>query len=177
MPGASNLAVLGVFSLLSVLAVGGGSAVLPEMKALVVESRHWLTEDQFRDLFGIGQMAPGPNMLMVILIGLHVTGAPGAVLAFVGFFLPSSAISLGVSRIWDRFENNPWRASLQRGLAPLVVGLMASGVVAIARIAAAEARTAALAAACGLCVLVLRRVNPALFVLAGGLIEIFARLR
>ncbi len=37
-----------VFSLLSVLAVGGGTAVLPEMQHLTVDSYHWLTDAQGR---------------------------------------------------------------------------------------------------------------------------------
>jgi chromate transporter len=53
-PGHSNLDLLGVFSLLSVLAVGGGTAVLPEMKTLTVDSYHWLSDDQFRDMYILG---------------------------------------------------------------------------------------------------------------------------
>ncbi|MCS0494895.1 chromate transporter [Ancylobacter sp. MQZ15Z-1] len=165
-----NLSVLGVFSLLSVLAVGGGAAVLPETKALVVGAHHWLTDDQFRDIYGLGQVVPGPNMLMVLVIGYHVTGYLGALLAFIGFFVPAGAISWGASRVWDHFEGSPWRGALQRGLAPLVVGLMAAGTVSIARTAIDGATTIAIAIAVFAGVYFAKRVNPALFVLAGGLV-------
>ncbi|WP_395664536.1 chromate transporter [Methylocella sp.] len=170
-----NFAVLSVFSLLSVLAVGGGAAVLPEMKTLIVEQRHWLTESEFRDVFGLGQMAPGPNMLMVLVIGYRVSGLFGALLAFVGFFLPASVIAFCASRLWDRFEGSPWRAALQKGMAPLVVGLMAAGVVSIGRTAVTDATQAALASATCAAMLLLTRVNPALFVLAGGVICVLLR--
>ncbi|MBS7543154.1 chromate transporter [Ancylobacter oerskovii] len=169
-----NLSVLGVFSLLSILAVGGGAAVLPETKALVIDSHHWLTEDQFRDIYGLGQVVPGPNMLMVMVIGYHVTGFLGALLAYLGFFLPAGAISLGASRLWDHFEGSPWRAALQRGMAPLVVGLMAAGAISIARTAIEGTMTVAIAIAVFLGVYFVKRVNPALLVLAGGLVGLVA---
>ncbi|MDR6951430.1 chromate transporter [Ancylobacter sp. 3268] len=169
-----NLSVLGVFSLLSVLAVGGGAAVLPETKMLVVETHHWLTDDQFRDIYGLGQVVPGPNMLMVMMIGYHVTGFLGALIAYLGFFVPAGVISLGASRLWDHFEGSPWRASLQRGMAPLVVGLMAAGAIAIARTAIDGAMTVAIAIAVFLGVFFVKRINPAILVLGGGVVGLIA---
>lgn len=169
-----NLSVLGVFSLLSVLAVGGGAAVLPETKMLVVETHHWLTDDQFRDIYGLGQVVPGPNMLMVMVIGYHVTGFLGALIAYLGFFVPAGVISLGASRLWDHFEGSPWRASLQRGMAPLVVGLMAAGAIAIARTAIDGAMTVAIAIAVFLGVFFVKRINPAILVLGGGVVGLIA---
>ena len=169
-----NLTVLGVFSLLSVLAVGGGAAVLPETKALVVDTHHWLTDDQFRDIYGLGQVVPGPNMLMVMVIGYHVSGYFGALLAYLGFFVPAGLISWGASRIWDHFEGSPWRRSLQEGLAPLVVGLMAAGTISIARTAIDGATTIAIAIAVFLGVRFVKKVNPAIFVLGGGVVGLIA---
>ncbi len=65
-----------VFSLLSVLAVGGGTAVLPEMQHMTVHTFHWLTDAQFRNIYSLGQVAPGPNMLMVLVIGYRLAGWP-----------------------------------------------------------------------------------------------------
>jgi chromate transporter len=159
--------VLGVFSLLSVLAVGGGTAVLPEMKTLTVTTHQWLTDDQFRNFYGLGQIAPGPNMLMVIVIGYHVAGLPGAALAFVGFFGPASVLAFATSRVWNRFEGSPWRLSVQLGLAPVAIGLMAAGTVAIARTAITGPATVALAAIV-FGILYFTKTNPALLIFAGG---------
>lgn len=161
--------LLGVFALLSLLAVGGGTAVLPEMKAVIVTRLGWLTAEQFVAIYSLGQLAPGPNMLMVSVIGYHVAGAAGAGAALVGFLLPSSALALGVSRLWRRFEGSPWRTAIQRGLAPVAIGLMGAGVIAIARVATREPATVVMAAAVAL-VLLRRRVNPALLIVAGGLV-------
>ncbi|MDQ0511267.1 chromate transporter [Ancylobacter amanitiformis] len=165
-----NLSVLGVFSLLSVLAVGGGAAVLPETKMLVVDTHHWLTDDQFRDIYGLGQVVPGPNMLMVLVIGYHVTGYLGALLAYLGFFVPSGVISWGASRVWDHFEGSPWRRSLQLGMAPMVIGLMAAGAISIARTAIDGSLTVAIAIGAFIGVYFIKKVNPAFFVLGGGVV-------
>ena len=66
----SVLVVLaGVFAQLSVLAFGGGNAILPEMQHQVVNVHHWMTAEQFSSLFAMAQAAPGPNMMIIPLIG------------------------------------------------------------------------------------------------------------
>jgi chromate transporter len=165
------LHILGVFSLLSVLAIGGGTAVLPEMKQLTVDSMGWVTDAQFRDIYAIGQLAPGPNMLMVIVIGYHVAGLPGALLAFLGFFVPACAIAIICSRIWDRFEGSPWRLAIQRGMAPIVIGLMLAGTIAIARTAIVGKDSEiclAFAAVVFIALYFGKKMNPALLILAGA---------
>jgi chromate transporter len=156
-----------VFGLLSVLAVGGGSAVLPEMKALTVSSHRWLTADQFVAIYSLGQLAPGPNMLMVGVIGYRVAGVEGAAVTMLAFFLPASLLCLGAGRLWARLAGWPWREALQRGLAPVAIGLMGAGAVALGRTSIDSVTTAALALA--VAVLILRwHVNPALLILASG---------
>src|SRR6516164_7836163 len=122
-----------VFMMLSVLAVGGGTAVLPEMQHATV---HWfkLTDKQFREIYSIGQVAPGPNMLMVLLIGYRLAGALGAVEVGVAFFLPDCALTLAANRLWIHFAGSPWRQSVQQGMAPVAIGLMFAGTYAIARL-------------------------------------------
>lgn len=164
----ADLSLLGVFSLLSLLAIGGGTAVLPEMKSLTVDAHQWITDGQFRDIYALGQVAPGPNMLMVIVIGYHVAGTPGALIAFTGFFLPASTLALGASRLWNHFEGSPWRLALQNALAPIVVGLMAAGMIAIARTAITGTETTLLAIAVFALLYFGPKINPALLILAGG---------
>jgi len=163
------LALLGVFGLLSILAVGGGTAILPEIKHLTVTSLEWVTADQFVEIYSLGQIAPGPNMLMVCVIGYRVASYPGALAALIGFFVPACLLTLGTSRLWVHFAASPWREAVQRGLAPVSIGLMAAGVIAIAKVATRDAGTIALAAAVA-GVLLWRHVNPALLILAGGLV-------
>src|SRR5262249_814244 len=71
------------FSLLSFLAIGGAITALPEMHRQAVDVYHWMTSTQFTQLVAIAQAAPGPNVLIVTLIGQQVAGIPGALVATV----------------------------------------------------------------------------------------------
>lgn len=171
------LQVLGVFSLLSVLAVGGGAAVLPEMKALTACSVdctgplqfQWITTDQFGQIYSLGQLAPGPNMLMVSVIGYHVAGYAGALMALVGFFLPAGVITFYAGRTWDRFADSPWRASIARGLGPVTVGLILAGTWSVAKTVMIGHGATPYAVAVVVTVILLRvKLNPILLILGGG---------
>ena len=166
----STLAQLaGAFALLSVLAVGGGAAVLPEMKETVVGQHHWLTDTQFVHVYSLGQVAPGPNMLMVQIIGDRVAGTKGALVALVAFFLPASILTFATGKLWDRLGDWPWRESIQRGLAPISIGLMLAGTITIARIAVTDPRTIALAIAVT-AILLWRKINPAYLILGSAVL-------
>jgi chromate transporter len=157
-----------VFALLGLLAVGGGTAVLPEMQHMTVHHFHWLTDNDFRDIYSIGQVAPGPNMTMVILIGYKLSGALGALAVGLAFFLPDCILTLITHRLWNRVKDSPWRTAVQHGMAPVAIGLMVSGTYAVARLSIHNI-TSLLIAAVVFVLLVWRHVNPALIVLAGGL--------
>jgi len=163
-----TLALLGVFAALSVMAVGGGTAVLPEMKSLTVNQYHWLSDDQFGQIYSLGQLAPGPNMLMVSVIGYRVAGYPGALAALIGFFLPAGLIMFFCGRIWDRFADSPWKVAVQRGLAPLTIGLMLAGTWVLAKTVILGPMTALIAVVVT-AILLLRHVNPALLIFGGGI--------
>lgn len=167
------LSLLAVFGLLSILAVGGGTAVLPEMKHLTVTRLGWVTADQFVEIYSLGQMAPGPNMLMVAVIGYRVAGYPGALAALVAFFLPACLITLGAGRLWVHFAGSSWREAVQRGLAPVAIGLMAAGVVAIAEVATRDVAAIGVAVVVAM-ILLTRHINPALLILAAGLLGFLA---
>ena len=63
------LQLAAMFGTLSLLSIGGGNAVLPEMHMQAVVGKHWLTNSQFADVFSISQAAPGPSILIVTLVG------------------------------------------------------------------------------------------------------------
>jgi chromate transporter len=157
-----------VFMLLAILAVGGGTAVLPEMEHLTVDQFHWVTKSQFRDIYSLGQVAPGPNMLMVLLIGQKMAGALGALVVGLAFFVPDCILTLVANRLWVHFKDSPWRAAVQHGMAPVAIGLMVAGTYAIARLSIFNL-TSLLIALGIFALLMWRHINPALLVLAGGI--------
>lgn len=166
-------ALIGVFAYLSLLTMGGGMAAFPELKVLTVDVHRWLTFPQLIHLYSVGQMAPGPNMMMVASIGEWVAGVPGSVAVLLAFFLPTALLTFGVGRLWIRLETWPWRASIQLGLAPVSIGLILAGCLTIAE-GAVTGWLAVVIMIAVFAVLLRTRINPALLVLGGALISLFA---
>ncbi|MBS1188504.1 MAG: chrA [Rhodocyclaceae bacterium] len=135
------------FTLLFFVAFGGASALLPEMQRVVVEEKHWLDETTFIHLYAIAQAAPGPNGLVVTLIGWEVAGLAGAFVSTLAMCLPMSVVIYFLFRHWERFRGAPWQQAVQVGVAPLAVGLVFSGATLIARSAGIGLAGAGLVAA------------------------------
>jgi chromate transporter len=154
------------FALLSVLAVGGGTAVLPEMQTILAH-QFGIDHTQFVHIYSIGQLAPGPNMLMVLVIGYQIAGLIGAGVVLLSFFLPSSLMCFYMGRLWNRFGENPWRRSIQNALEPISIGLMSSGVYAVAKASVVSGITLALALVT-LYLILRTKINPVLVILGSG---------
>lgn len=162
-------ALVRVFAYLSLLTVGGGMAAFPELKDVTVEVHHWLTFPQLVHLYSVGQLSPGPNMMMIVPIGDWAAGLVGAVAVLLAFFGPTALLTFIVGRWWMRLADWPWRTSIQKGLAPVSIGLLLAGCFTMAKGAIFGVETAAIAAAV-LLILLRFRVNPAVLVLGGAVI-------
>jgi chromate transporter len=158
------------FATASLLAIGGGSAALPELHKIVVTETHWLSDRQFKDIYSLGQVAPGPNMTMVAVIGMHVAGWAGALVTLIAFFLPSSLLAVGVNRLWRRLEPWPWLDAIRQGLAPVAIGLLLAGVWLLARLAIEGLPTLAIAIV-ATAILLAWRVNPLWLIVAGAAVR------
>jgi chromate transporter len=163
--------IAGVFAYLSLLTVGGGMAAFPELKDLTVDVHHWLTFPQLLHYYSLGQLAPGPNMMMVASIGAQVAGLTGAAVALVAFLLPTGVLTLTVGRFWNRLADWPWRPAIQRGLGSVSVGLVLAGAIVMARGALTGPLYIALGAGV-FALLMLTKINPALPIVASGAIGI-----
>jgi chromate transporter len=155
------------FMLLSLISVGGLPSVMPELQRYVVDVKGWVTPDDFIQLFAVGQAAPGPNMLIVALIGWKVAGLGGALVALAALCGPAAVLAWWVAGLWERFKGTPWRTAIQRAIAPIVVGLILSGGYVLATPDAPDWRLWTIAgavAAATLCT----KMNPLWFLGAGG---------
>jgi chromate transporter len=160
-------AIARVFAYLSFLTIGGGMAAFPEMRTLVVDVHRWLDDGQLIHIYSVGQLSPGPNMMMVATIGERVAGIPGALVAAFAFFVPTGLLTFGVGRVWNRLASWPWRASIQRGLGPVAIGLAIAGLITFGK----GAVTGWITLAVGLAVFfasLRTRLNPALLILGGA---------
>jgi chromate transporter len=166
-------AIARVFAYLSLLTIGGGMAAFPEMKVLVVDVHHWLNDAGLIHIYSVGQLSPGPNMMMVAAIGERVSGIPGAAVAAFAFFVPTAVLTFAVGRIWNRIAGWPWRASIQRGLGTVAIGLAVGGLITFGK----SAVTGWVTLLVGLIVFYLSlrtRINPALLILGGAAVGAIA---
>jgi chromate transporter len=130
--GGTLLTLAGFFAVLSLFAIGGGNSAVPEMHRFSVDVQHWLTDRQFADTFALAQLTPGPNLIIVALIGYHVAGVVGALVTTLAMCGPSSLFAFFVGRASDRFKESTWHGALSRGLVPVTIGLTAASAIVIA---------------------------------------------
>jgi len=174
------LQLAGLFASLSLLSIGGGNAVLPEMHLQAVRGHHWMTDSQFADIFSISQTAPGPSILIVTLVGygagLTVGGVPGAivggVIATVAMIVPAASLMYVVTMFWQKAQKAKWRVAVEKGFAPLTVGLIMATSLVMSRTADHDWRAYLLTAICT-AIFVFTKTNPLIVVGAAGVIGYF----
>jgi chromate transporter len=123
------------FVVMAFLAIGGANAVVPEMHRQVVEVERWMSDGEFAAFFAIANAAPGPNLLIVTLVGWHVAGIAGALVSTLAMIGPTSLLTYAVLQVWNRFRDAPWRGPVQTGLAAVTGGLIAASAFLLARAA------------------------------------------
>ena len=129
------IGLLLVFAPLSLLSFGGGQAIVADIQHQTVEVRGFLTNQEFSDMFAISRAAPGPSTLIAALIGYHVAGIVGALVACFAIYVPSSLLVYGVANWWQRNKVSPLKTAIERGLGPVAVGLVFAGAMAVIRAA------------------------------------------
>jgi chromate transporter len=132
------------FGAISLVSVGGGIAVLPEMHRLVVDVHGWMSDADFARRFALAQAAPGPNVLVVGLFGWHVGGILGMLTASAAMTVPTSLMAFGFSRLRARLAGQAWLRVVERGLVPIAVGLIAASGLILAQGSAESLVTMAL---------------------------------
>jgi chromate transporter len=131
-----DLALL--YGQLSLLAFGGANAVIPEMQRQVVDVHHWMNAQEFAAMYALAQAAPGPNMMVVSLVGWRVAGVWGALVTTASVAAPSSLLTLLVSGVWYRFKDANWRKAVQAGLQPVTAGLIMASAALLIRATAVD---------------------------------------
>ena len=155
------------FGLMSLFAVGGANSAIPEVHRIAVDVRHWMTDQQFSDVFAISQLSPGPNVLIVTLIGYQVAGVFGAAIATTAMCGPSAVLAYIVGRLFTRSSHARWPALVQAALVPVSIGLMAASGLILAQ--ASDTSWVAASITGGAAVLAFTtRLNPLWLLVAGA---------
>jgi chromate transporter len=153
----THLAILA--TLLSLLAFGGANAIVPELHRQVVDVMGAMSDAEFTNLFALAQTAPGPNVLILPLVGWRLAGAAGLAVATAATVVPTSALALVTGRILSRAEDSRLLKAVRAGLVPLAIGLILASGFVLARAADGDALTIAITLLTAVA-LVFTRINP-----------------
>lgn len=157
-------ALLVVFVPFSLASVGGAPSIFAGIQHQAVDVRGWVSAREFLDLFAIARAAPGPGSMLVTLIGWHIAGWAGAIVATLALFVPSSILC---------YRERSWHVAVENGLAPVGAGLILAGVIAIARLSETGYTWWAVVATSAAVLLYAPKIYPLLMLAAGGLAFVF----
>ncbi|KAF9989860.1 hypothetical protein BGZ75_004685 [Mortierella antarctica] len=112
---------------------GGGPVIIPLLKTYTVDSG-WMTNQQFLVGLALIQSLPGPNFNFacflgaVAMINANKNGVAGAVLCFIGIFLPGILLKNAIIPFWQFVRQHPSVKMVFRGVNACALGLVFSAI-------------------------------------------------
>lgn len=126
------LELLWCFFQIGMFSIGGGYGAMSLIQNQVVNQHLWLTMTQFADIITIAEMTPGPIAInAATFVGIQLAGIPGALVATLGYLLPSCIIVTTLAYIYYRFRGLNIVQGILAGLRPAVVAMIASAAITI----------------------------------------------
>jgi chromate transporter len=122
------------FLRLGTLGFGGPIALVGYMQRDLVEKRHWIGKDDFREGLALSQLAPGPLAAqLAIYLGWVRGRVLGATLAGIAFIIPSFVIVLLLSAFYIRYGGLSWMQGAFYGIGASVIAIIARSAVKLVR--------------------------------------------
>lgn len=92
-----------------------GMAIIQKIRTMVIDN-HWLSEEEVNEGMAMVQLYPGPLMVdFSAYVGYKLRGVIGAILATIGFILPTFVLMSILSEFYFSSGNLPWVHSLFLG--------------------------------------------------------------
>jgi chromate transporter len=161
------------FAKVSLVSVGGISVMIPEVHRQVVEMNNWISNDQFASAFALSQVAPGPNILLMTLVGWRVAGWAGMLVATVATILPTTVLSVMANRLESQLIHARWYWVTRKSLPPLIVGLIFSSGIVTAKATGLDA-LGLLIVACVAAHFYLYKSNPLISIMVSIVVGVIA---
>ncbi len=127
----AGLLILAIsFATTALVSFGGILVMIPEIHRQSVEIYHWASDAEFASAFAVSQMAPGPNIMLMSLIGWRAFGFLGLLVATLAIIVPPGILAVVTGRMEVRFSESKYFRIVRTSLPPIVIGLMmASGFI------------------------------------------------
>ncbi|HYG54384.1 MAG TPA: chromate efflux transporter [Burkholderiales bacterium] len=123
--GQNGLVEMGAFFLtVGALSFGGGLSMIAFIQEQVVNQYAWLTQREFIDGLALGQVTPGPILMVSAYVGYKIAGLAGAALAYAAIFLPAFVLMLGILPVLERVRRLQWTRAAVKGISPAVIGVL-----------------------------------------------------
>jgi chromate transporter len=165
--------IVRVFAVLSLVSIGGANAVLPEIHRQVVDVQGWMNDASFANLFAISHAAPGPNIIMVSLIGWQLAGVAGLLVATLAIMIPSCSLAFVASRAVAKWADRRWLQLGKEGIVPVALGLILASGVSMMRTSDHDVVTVCISLSTAAFVVFSRR-NPLWALTAGTFVGVIA---
>jgi chromate transporter len=131
---AVSLWSLGAFFLkIGAILYGSGYVLVAYLEGGLVEQLGWLTQAELLDAIAIGQFTPGPVLTTATFVGFIIAGAPGAIVATVGIFLPSFLFVLVLNPLIPKMRQSVWLSAFLDAVNVAAVGLMVAVLINLGR--------------------------------------------
>ncbi|MCX6163842.1 MAG: chromate efflux transporter [Ignavibacteriae bacterium] len=114
------------FLILGATGFGGPLAIIEKIRYDLVLKKNWMQMDEFKNLFGYAQVAPGPLAFQVaVYFGYYRKGFWGAFLAGFGLVFPSFLLVLIFSIFYKEFKDVEYIRYAMYGLSPVIIAIIA----------------------------------------------------
>ena len=131
-PGVNHLALFLAFSRISLSSFGG--AIFWARRELI-ERRRWLTDREFVEIFTLGQLLPGPNVLnLTVIVGHRFAGWTGAAAAVAGFLGWPCLVVVGMGVLYQHYGSVPQVQQALTGMSSVAAGLLLATVIKLAMV-------------------------------------------
>jgi chromate transporter len=117
---------VGYFLWLGTVGFGGPIALAGHMQQDLVDTRRWITREDYVEGLALAQLAPGPLAAqLAIYLGYLRAGILGATLVGWAFVFPSFVMVLALSAAYVRYGGLTWMQGMFYGIGAAVIGIIA----------------------------------------------------
>ena len=114
------------FLILGATAFGGPLAIIERIRFDLVLKKNWMQMDEFKNIFGYSQVAPGPLAFQVaVYFGYYRKGFFGALVSGFGLVFPSFLLVLAFSVFYKEFHDVEYVRYAMYGLSPVIIAIIA----------------------------------------------------
>ncbi|MEE1038833.1 MAG: chromate transporter [Eubacterium sp.] len=122
-----------LFFKIGAFSFGGGLAMLPIIFQSVAQY-DLISQSDFANLVAISQVTPGPMVVnAATFLGYNCCGFTGAAAATLGVAVPSFAVVVLALHFLEKYKDNRVVDSVMKAIKPATVGLVAAGVIFLAK--------------------------------------------